>query len=999
MSVVGRIKNGDLMIAGEYNERLPVITNGLVSHFPLDGKGGTFDVVGGEQPLQNTLPNLSLVEAMHLDWRNPANWTYASGSQNTVTWSEEKQALRIQGSHWMWLKTPLFVDTNKHYYIKAEVYQENDEYDGVTGHVCTLYLGGNGTTSTGAKYTSNYDYSITSGYDLPVGEWRTYSITRYGTANISYTGSDCGWTGENGLCQNYYFGGLFNYHGSSNSVIYIRNISIVITDAEDSNCTFTGEGVNVEEITTNLLVNPTLSNNASGWTISNYASRTPYTFINCDGYYKMHFVHNPSDTAVDTSCGISQRVNISANTIYTFTVFIDMYSSYLDSLISQYSFAPEHIDLEWFDSTVTSISVTEPTINSFIRISDNTVKVVITTTSPSNATSVRCNCFLDFPNVYMGYYLNIYKLQLEAKSFSTSFVNGSRSAQGKLMFPSLPTLPYTVNFEFTPKVPDLDTDYNFVFSDYPWNSKMGLFKRASQNFFVFRINGATGYTDYNLPTLSITQGNNYMFTLVVSSGNTDVYINGAYVLSATGDYTGQFALGGGNAYRGNNCYRNLSIYNRALTSNEISKLYNPEKFSLDSNGNISTNVTVTEKPIIPNDVFYFPLIENSKDQSGVISSNAELNTVYTQDGVWVGTSTQNYYTTYTPGGNNGGSVVDVSTSPTEAGFLYPRGAKTWKCIKNGSGNQWHGWEGVYNNWITGVAGDYFTISGYYKCVENAGLNSLGTFNLYPIDWGTKIGSQNYSEGGELKEDAEWKYYCRTAMLDSDYTGAIGADTPSWSYSTSSGLLYFHANMWEKHPFASPFCNGSRSAGKLNFNFNNSIGLDWNGNWTICYWKKPMGTSNSKMTGYNIDSLGCGGNTVGGGYIYFGKNTNSDVVYLGTGSAVAFSSYFNKFHMISFTKNGTTGTIKFWGIDGTVITRTFTYGTIASNYYVNQYGYDLMLGGWDNVNVCNAYFKDLIVAKRALTDEELQNIYNIQVKSYNKGNALNIRNNLREIIIL
>jgi hypothetical protein len=121
MSVVGRIKNGDLMIAGEYNERLPVITNGLVSHFPLDGKGGTFDVVGGEQPLQNTLPNLSLVEAMHLDWRNPANWTYASGSQNTVTWSEEKQALRIQGSHWMWLKTPLFVDTNKHYYIKAEV--------------------------------------------------------------------------------------------------------------------------------------------------------------------------------------------------------------------------------------------------------------------------------------------------------------------------------------------------------------------------------------------------------------------------------------------------------------------------------------------------------------------------------------------------------------------------------------------------------------------------------------------------------------------------------------------------------------------------------------------------------------------------------------------------------------------------------------------------------------------------------------------------------------
>ena len=36
MGVVGRLKQGDLVLTGEVDERLPAVTNGLVAHFPFD---------------------------------------------------------------------------------------------------------------------------------------------------------------------------------------------------------------------------------------------------------------------------------------------------------------------------------------------------------------------------------------------------------------------------------------------------------------------------------------------------------------------------------------------------------------------------------------------------------------------------------------------------------------------------------------------------------------------------------------------------------------------------------------------------------------------------------------------------------------------------------------------------------------------------------------------------------------------------------------------------
>ena len=43
---------------------------------------------------------------------------------------------------------------------------------------------------------------------------------------------------------------------------------------------------------------------------------------------------------------------------------------------------------------------------------------------------------------------------------------------------------------------------------------------------------------------------------------------------------------------------------------------------------------------------------------------------------------------------------------------------------------------------------------------------------------------------------------------------------------------------------------------------------------------------------------------------------------------------------------------------------------SGNYFVTQYGYDLMLGGWDDIGRCFTHFKNLVVVQRVMTQQEL-----------------------------
>jgi len=163
-------------------------------------------------------------------------------------------------------------------------------------------------------------------------------------------------------------------------------------------------------------------------------------------------------------------------------------------------------------------------------------------------------------------------------------------------------------------------------------------------------------------------------------------------------------------------------------------------------------------------------------------------------------------------------------------------------------------------------------------------------------------------------------------------------------------------------------------GKLQYNLNSTLGLNWNGDWSICYMKKPIGThtGEASLTGYSIESLGSNSNSVGGGYIWWGKNNGSNALSSTTNSPFTSTDFFNNWQYVTLVKSGTTLTIETWLIDRVTRTRTATYTNIASNYFVNQYGYDLYLGGWDNNSGCYTYFKNLLIAQRALNPQELNN---------------------------
>lgn len=186
---------------------------------------------------------------------------------------------------------------------------------------------------------------------------------------------------------------------------------------------------------------------------------------------------------------------------------------------------------------------------------------------------------------------------------------------------------------------------------------------------------------------------------------------------------------------------------------------------------------------------------------------------------------------------------------------------------------------------------------------------------------------------------------------------------------------------------------------LEYNFYQSIGLDWNADWSICYFKKPIGTSSGELnlTGFNIDSLGCNSNSVGGGYIWWGKTTGSDALSGTTNATIDPLTYFNDWQVVTLVKSGTTLTIETWINDKIQRTRTVSISGVVPNYYETQYGYDFKLGGWDNNSGCYTHFKNLIVLKRAMTQVELDDFRLAKMRA--TKDTLNIQNEISTNITL
>lgn len=476
------------------------------------------------------------------------------------------------------------------------------------------------------------------------------------------------------------------------------------------------------------------------------------------------------------------------------------------------------------------------------------------------------------------------------------------------------------------------------------------------------------------------------------------------------------------------------IMSREVQIADLNKLAKPIPF-LSKNGNV-LEPTREASPTI-NDVFHFPLDSNTWDTTGTVKASEELNLVYENGAVWVGGPTVNliinpttevasteYTGNYTDGQGNAktwdrrlhlnarnpatgwSSGINTGISNPDAGYhaqLVPNegitGRGTIKLINRNSAitkaadgtttiniaGRWLGISQAVASTTSSLGvttGSNLTLSYFAKSDTPGGIVHTGLYHRQISDGTFAFTTSGKSSVSHTVTAANmWEREVETWLVDSNWDlsgyvalylyGHYGIESTKW---VSNVQL-------ELRPFATPFTPTSRPAGSLEFHLNRDIGLNWGGDWTIGYWKKPVGTDNNTLAGYNIDSLGCNSNTVGNSYLWWGKSSSGNVIMSGgAGTAsnmlsLTPSTYFNQWHYQVIRKTGNLIEFITWtrGNPAGYITKTLT--NLTTNSFVTPYGYDLKLGGWDNSNACYTFYRNLSVAKRSLSDAEITSLRN------------------------
>ncbi len=512
-----------------------------------------------------------------------------------------------------------------------------------------------------------------------------------------------------------------------------------------------------------------------------------------------------------------------------------------------------------------------------------------------------------------------------------------------------------------------------------------IHRYASDNYGAIRVNSGTEQSlgDWNWQTnpditITLKQGWNlieYMWMDGDSGGGFYLQIGTAIhslpeVLYMTSEMPVEFLKNNRIGYnsRSNVIAKDVTIYNYALSDKEIKEMSVGNTFKLTPEGYFKS-IKVKEERSFPIDgAYYFPLAEASDSKAIAVN---HVNLEYERGCVYAGQATTNLF--LNPKLENIGSWGASNDGLISASDLPNEGLPSYNkyCTKVTAPTQY----GNLMQYPTLVAGQIYTLSSWIYCPT--GLDAA-IYVWYNNPW--------LGIGGAFTDSYEKDKWVRKIFTFTAPSATI--------YNVSAGFLGVPGSIYacraqiENKGYATHWTNSSRGASRLWFNLYYKLGLDWSGDWTIIYWKKPIGTYTGGLDGYNISSFGCGDNSVGGGYLWFGKENGSNKLRAGInfydyGSDFNPINYFGKWEMVSLRKNGSNINVSEWGIDG--IKRRYidlTDPIPSANYFVTQYGFDFNLGGWHNPeNQNDSYYKDLIIYKSALTDGQIENIYDVKTSIY------------------
>jgi hypothetical protein len=1085
MTVAARInKDGDFEILEEVNEYTSPITRGLTHHFPFDSRAGCFDRIGGVTPDSSLCQGVNLIEAQASDWRDPASWS----NNGAMVWDEGHHALKITGYHNSWLANPIVIDTTKTYQISIEVMEIVESDIG-------LYLGGVGYNVDGVKCTTNYDYTMAANHEPGLNVWKTYKLTRTGEA-VAASGTSTsfdtvkGWSGGAAIADDvykyYHLGGLFNY--SSGGVLYVRNPSIVITNADGSNTTIRENGLQIDETSTNLMteLNATFQDgNVWGtYNTNNYNSNVDYSIGTIgsvtDNLVTLSVVGREIYSYDVINAGTTGG-GVTAGTEY----LVLKHSATTFSLHAYNATQDGSLGLSVHDSVRNDVRIPIslsgfPTMwhgNSH-RPNSGIVKEILYNEFEQNGTfynAMRCHkehrtlgaglgdhmAYGYTPSVTiglaysfsfwfraankasvgsavaLGLYTTVgwtgdyvyvpatedwqqYRLegliapatggtyfyfsqgatlntidyacvQMEQKPFPTAFTVGTRgnayfNINQDVLSPSQGTVVFDVTFHEDGTVNDLQaSDQYSANNGEAWNVANSFHFHDVKSFYLHDSDG-TRHQAYLLNNIIRNERTQIALVYNDTTGEMKSYKNGVFEGGGTKAFIGKLgSLGtgwshsghaGGPNYKMSQTVHDLKFFDVSLTADEIKTLSN-KSFRVKPSGDVETK-TIVERPGIPSDAFYASLGSDGSDQTNLLKAFDKTADYWTGE-AFSGTATTNVYVypTFDTAGAGGGwahwgAVGHIGTfgQSTDPAYKYDKALSYSHWLNNAAGAT-ASYLLYQSPTLGGVPG--VRALSVILCRDDFGV--IDESVCYPV-WNARLGGSQSGVWTSVEQLGDSGFYhCKVNNISQN-----GTDDLVGIYVSAGFKVYFSRMQLDSKYFNTPFFPGTSGIRKLSFNLYKEIGMDWSEDWSICYWKKPIATHDQTSSGYNIDSLGSNTNTVGGGYRWWGKDNGSDTIASAVPLAIAPTTYFNNWQFISLINTGGTLIIT-TTVDGVDHVRTATTGTTAENYYVNPYGFDFKLGGWDLNSTTNTYFKDLVIVKRAITATEISEIKNTKMRQY------------------
>lgn len=978
-TVAARLKDsGDLLLAGSISERLPMITNGLVAHYPFDGTLNHFQKVGAAK-----VGGFRRVQDGSSKWytwfsSNAGSFTDIP-SITSLTVAEAKQYNLIVADGAYGSLSPAEIDALKSF-VDAGVSCVGTGNDTQTNVFVKTY------DSSGAKIDHNLiiedglPFTVPSGTyagggtDLNGGitELQNDAYTFYKRADIDRI---------TGYIYDSPTGGTFVYDQEWANVqaLHVAAFEYALGRSNaniiNTNNTLTDNYIAVDRAVTNML-----STGAGSWTDCDFENPSLYA---SDANWSRRIVQDP-----DATNGVCLEIEaLTDKTTWESALYLSNPLPFTDNS-TKFTFSMRYRVLRQEDNPSGANARNQLGIWSHWRrgnglssipadyvFSTNTVLVpqdwqvyTVTQTSPAADTAGK-HFALGTGAVKAGTKYRIDWVQFEKTPFPTSFINGIRGNGN--FYLSTPTMKsktsWTVHLEY--KHPDMTSSGGNIVFLSSYDPALG------SNGEWFGTKGNSNNLDY-FSGASIPEVWNKA-TFVYNGVDTKLYMDGVYRSTYSGKFFFgndflKFAYSHGAQYIGACSYKDLSIYSRALSEDEIKKLTG-KPFDIRESGDMIVK-GLTEKPVgIPSDATWIPLDFNAQDRDGILAPSAEANIVYNDGVAWVGRGVQNLFTHSNTG------TFSVTSGKAFQVLEYENNSVVYRYDFSGESYAYKGRD------IAVAAGTAYFASLDIFVSED--YNGAQTF----------MANLEQTGGGgfvyDMTQKGTWQTFTRS------FTPSAAGNTrflmyPSNNNTTATtGYVLYRNAQFIASTYQQPFINGTRGASDLEFNLNRDYGLSWAGDWSIVYWKKPLNSSTGNPINFNLESLGSNSNSVGSGYFYWGKDNTGYTIVGATPSSSPELIYHGNWRMISLTKTGTTLTVKEWASDGTVHVRTVATTNTVANYYVCQHGYDFKMNGWDNSNVSDNYYKDLIIAKRAFTDAELLTLYKTPMRAYQ--DRVQIQNNIKD----